>query len=157
MPVRRFSHIAIRVSDLERSRRFYRDALEFRELTELEIAGGPTAELLGRPDLRLRAVFLERDGTQIELQQIEYPGNDERAGWTRMGLAHIGLRVTGLEGVVERVCAAGGELIEASRFRSAEHGSDVVFIADPDGSYIELIEAPGDPSVPPGEPVSSRG
>lgn len=153
MPVERFSHLAIRVSDLARSRRFYRDVLGFRELTELSIEGGPTAQLLGRPGLKLEAVFLERDGTQIELQRIDHEGSTERAGFVRMGLAHFGLRVRDLDRVASDVVAAGGELIDDSRFRSADLGSHVLFVADPDGTYIELIEAPGDPSQPPGSPV----
>ncbi|NQZ99413.1 MAG: VOC family protein [Myxococcales bacterium] len=151
MAVQRFSHIAIRVTDLERSRRFYRDALEFRELTELEITGGPTALLLDRPDLLLRAIFMERDGTQVELQQLDLPGRVEAVAWTRVGLAHIALRVDDLETTLERVERAGGGVLEASRFRSEERGSEVVFITDPDGTYVEIIRAPGDPAVPPGE------
>ncbi|MBW2269253.1 MAG: VOC family protein [Deltaproteobacteria bacterium] len=153
MPVVRFSHIAIRVSDVGRSRRFYRDVLGFRERTELSIVGGPTALLLGKPEVKLDAVFLERDGTQIEIQQIDHEGADERAGFVRIGLAHIALRVQELDRVVADAVAAGGELLEKSRLRNAQLGSQVVFIADPDGTTIELIEAPGDPSLPPGEPV----
>ena len=157
MAVQRFSHIAIRVTDLERSRRFYRDVLEFRELTELEIAGGPTALLLDRPDLLLRAVFLERDGTQVELQELDLPDEPEAVSWTRVGLAHFGLRVDDVDRMLERVVQAGGAVLEASRFRSEAHGSDVVFITDPDGTYVEIIRAAGDPSLPPGEPVGGGG
>ena len=151
MAVQRFSHIAIRVTDLERSRRFYRDALEFRELTQLEISGGPTALLLDRPDLLLRAIFLERDGTQIELQEIDLPGRVDAVPWTRVGLAHIALRVDDVESTLARVQQAGGGVLEASRFRSEEHASEVVFVTDPDGTYVEIIRAPGDPAIPPGE------
>ena len=151
MAVQRFSHIAIRVTDLERSRRFYRDALEFRELTELEIVGGPTALLLDRPDLLLRAIFLERDGTQVELQQLDLPGSVEAVTWTRVGLAHIALRVDDVESTLERVQQAGGGVLAASRFRSDEHASEVIFVTDPDGTYVEIIRTAGDPTVPPGE------
>ena len=154
MAVRRFSHIAIRVSDLERSRRFYREALEFRELSDLEIQGGPTARWLEKPDLGLHAVFLERDGTQVELQVLDLPKPDERAGYNTIGLAHIGLRVDDVEAVTQAVCAHGGEVIERSRYRNEALGSHVVFIADPDGTWIELIQALGDPEVPPGEPLA---
>ena len=157
MTVQRFSHLAIRVTDLERSRTFYRDVLEFRELSELEINGGPTAMLLGRPDLLLRAVFLERDGTQVELQQIDLPDDPESVTWTRVGLAHFGLRVDDVDAMLERVLRGGGAVLEASRFRSEAHGSDVVFITDPDGTYVEIIRSAGDPALPPGEPVGGAG
>ena len=150
MAVRRFSHIAIQVSDLARSHRFYRDALEFRELT---IRGGPTALYLGDPALELKAVFLERDGTQIELQQLSLPDTEELAGFNRLGLAHIGLRVDDVDAVIAAVKEHGGEVIESSRFKNADWDSDVVFVADPDGTWIELIRSAGDPSTPPGEPI----
>ena len=153
MPIECFSHIAIRVSDVSRSRRFYRDVLGFRELTELSIEGGPTALLLGEPGVKLDAVFLEREGTRVELQQIDSAGADERAGFVRMGLAHIALRVRNLELVTAEAVAAGGSVLEQSYFRHAELGSQVVFVTDPDGTYIELIEAPGDPGQPPGTPI----
>ncbi len=153
MPVERFSHLAIRVSDLPRSRRFYRDALGFEERTQLSIEGGPTALLLDAPGVKLDAVFLERDAVQIELQQIDYQGADARSGFVRIGLAHLGLRVSDLDAVVADAIAAGGEVLEASRFENSEYDSQIVFVADPDGTLIELIESPGDPSVPPGMPV----
>jgi len=153
MGVLRFSHLAIRVTDLERSRRFYRDALEFRELTALEIAGGPTALLLEQPDLLLRAIFLERDGTQLELQQLDLPDEPEAVAWTRVGLAHFGLRVDDVDAMLERVVELGGSVLETSRFRSEAHASDVVFVTDPDGTYVEIIRAAGDPASPPGEPL----
>ena len=133
MPVEGFSHLAIRVSDVERARRFYRDALGFEERTQLSIVGGPTALVLGDPDIRLDAVFLERDGVLIELQRIEYPDGETRSGFVRMGLCHFGLHVRDLGGVVAAVTAAGGDVLERSRFRNDEYGSEVVFVSDPDG------------------------
>ena len=156
MAVQRFSHIAIRVSDLERARTFYREALECREVSQLEIQGGPTAQVLGIDDLKLRALFLERDGTHIELQQLDLPLTEEKALWSRLGLGHIAFRVDDLEAVTARVQQLGGEVLEASRMRHAQGGAQVVFVADPDGTRIELIQSAGDPSVPPGDPIAAE-
>ena len=69
----RYSHVGLCVRDLERSLRFYRDGLGFREVSRLEIAGAPTAELLELPDVRLEARFLERDGLRLELLRYATP------------------------------------------------------------------------------------
>lgn len=153
MPVKRFSHLAIRVSDVEASRRFYRDAFGFEERTQLTIKGGPTALLLGDPDVQLDAIFLERDGVVIELQKIHYPDGDTRAGFVRMGLCHFGLYVRDLDAVLAAVIEFGGDVVESSRMRNADYGSDLVFVSDPDGTFIELIDVPGDSTGPPGEPI----
>jgi catechol 2,3-dioxygenase-like lactoylglutathione lyase family enzyme len=39
MAVRRFSHLGLCVADLERSLRFYRDGLGFRERSSLDVGG----------------------------------------------------------------------------------------------------------------------
>jgi catechol 2,3-dioxygenase-like lactoylglutathione lyase family enzyme len=77
MTVHAFSHIALRVTDLARSLRFYRDGLGFREVSRIEVEGGPTALLLDAPDAALSAIFLERDGTTLELQTLSLPDGRE--------------------------------------------------------------------------------
>jgi lactoylglutathione lyase len=141
MAIERFTHVAIRVGDLERSVRFYRDALGFEERTRHKGAGGPSAMMLGTPDAALAAVFLERDGVIVELQTLD--GDDPTAiTGIQRGLSHIGFKVTDLDAVIEQLRAAGATPIESSRYRDDDLGSDVVFVTDPDGTRIELISAP---------------
>jgi len=71
MSLLRLTHIGLCVSDCERSLQFYRDVLGFRYLSELQLAGEPSSTLLQLPDVELRAIYLERDGTRIEL--LHYP------------------------------------------------------------------------------------
>ena len=141
MPIRRFTHVAIRVADLDRSVRFYRDLLGFAERNRHVGAGGPSAMMLGTPGAEIAAVFLERDGTVVELQTLEGDEPSIVTGIQR-GLSHIGFAVSDLPGVLRDVEAAGGRVIEASRYRDDSLGSEVVFVTDPDGTRIELIAAP---------------
>ena len=74
MPIQFVSYVASRVSDLERSLRFYRDLLGFREISRFELEGpSPSAQLMELDELSVRARFLERDGTRIELQFLDLP------------------------------------------------------------------------------------
>lgn len=139
--IRRFTHVAIRVADLERSVRFYRDLLGFVERNRHAGSGGPSAMMMGNPRAELAAVFLERDGTVVELQTLEGDDPCVVTGIQR-GLSHIGFSVTDLPGILRDVEAAGGRVVEASRYHDATIGSEVIFVTDPDGTRIELIAAP---------------
>ncbi len=149
----RLTHIGICVSDWRRSLRFYRDVLGFHYLSELQIAGEPTDTLLGLKDVALRALYLERDGTRIELLHYASPGHrgDGAARpMNQLGLTHLSIRVDDLNATVQGLQAAGVRILEPTRIDLPAFQAGAVFITDPDGTLIELVQAPGDPAVPPG-------
>ena len=157
MPVDRIVHVGICVSDLERSVRFYRDVLGFEDRSELVLEDDPTTQrLLEIPDAWLVARYLERDGHRIELLHYPKPGavgEPEAREMNRLGLTHLALRVSGLDALLERIEAAGGRVIEQSRSSNPGMRAEVVFVTDPDGTRIELVESPGDPAALLGTPV----
>jgi catechol 2,3-dioxygenase-like lactoylglutathione lyase family enzyme len=153
MPVQRLSHVGICVSDLERSQRFYCEGLGFREVSRLDVAGTPAETLLELPGASLRAVFLERDGTRLELLHFFSPGASHAEAPRPMnepGLTHLSLRVADLEATLAGLAAAGARVLEASRIEIAAARTRALFVTDPDGTRIELVEAPGDPAALPG-------
>jgi lactoylglutathione lyase len=154
MPAQYFSHVGICVSELERSIRFYCDVLGFREIHRLRVSGPEAAVLLELgEDLDLEAVYLLRDGVRIELLHYPVPGHVGEAKpkpMNGLGLTHLSLRVDDLPGMIEAVMGAGGSLIESTRIYSEEYKAGAVFLTDPDGTRIELVEAPGDPTSLPG-------
>jgi catechol 2,3-dioxygenase-like lactoylglutathione lyase family enzyme len=152
--IRRLSHLGICVADLERSLHFYREGLGFREVSALELTGEPSATLLGLPGVSLRARYLERDGARIELLHYPSPGalGDGRPRpMNARGLTHLSFRVEGLDAALARLAALGGTVLAASRIGSERAGVQAAFVCDPDGTRIELVEAPGDPARLPGE------
>jgi len=155
MAVQRLSHLGLCVSDLERSVRFYHDVLGFAERSRLEMAGTPAERLLAIPGVKLRAVYLERDGTRLELLHYDAPGAvgaPEPRPMNALGFTHLSLRVEDLAGLAPRIEAAGGKLLDATRVEIPEARTVAVFATDPDGTRLELIEAPGDPAIQPGTP-----
>ena len=153
MSLLRLTHIGICVSDWERSVQFYRDVLGFRYLSELQLAGEPSSTLLQLPDVELRAIYLERDGMRIELLHYPVPGHRGDGAprpMNQLGLTHLSLRVDDLAGLVESVRAAGVRILDRTRIDIPAFEAAAIMIADPDGTLIELVQAPGDISAPPG-------
>lgn len=153
MSVQRLSHIGICVSDLERSVGFYREALGFRELSRLAVEGVDSARLLDIDGGELQAVYLERDGTRIEL--LYYPAAGHQQGdiprpMNRLGLTHLSLRVDSVDEAIAAVERSGGSVLAHTRIDNEAWHTCAVFVTDPDGLRIELLQAPGDPDALPG-------
>jgi catechol 2,3-dioxygenase-like lactoylglutathione lyase family enzyme len=155
MNVERLTHLGICVSDLERSLRFYRDVLGCVEVGRLELQGGMADTVNGMQGVKVRAIYLERDGWRLEL--IEFP----EPGWlgpqaprpmNQVGLTHLSFRVADLDGVCAQLEAAGGGLLPETRIGRSASRTQVIMAHDPDGVRLELIQGPGDPNAVPGGP-----
>ena len=153
MTVQRLTHLGICVSDLDRSLAFWRDGLGFRELGSLDVAGPEAGQLLEIDGVKLHAVYLERDGTRIELLHYREPGvsGDGRAvPMNRLGLTHLSFRVSDLDAVLGALERAGVCVLGGTRIDNPAFGAHAVFVTDPDGTRVELVQAPGDPNALPG-------
>ena len=139
----RFSHLGVCVSDLERSTRFYRDALGFEPAESFEV-GAPFHTLMELDSVQLRSQFLRRDGMAIELLYFDEPaaeGVDARP-INRFGLTHLCFRVDDVDEAAARIEAAGGTVRRHTRV-TMDGPLDFVYCADPDGTRIELMHVPG--------------
>lgn len=144
MAIRRVSHVGVCVAELERSLAFYRDGLGFRERRRLEVSGEETETLLGVGGVDLVAVFLERDGVQLELLHYRSPGHrgaGEPRPMNALGLTHLSLAVDDLDAVVATLEHAGARVLRATRVHNPELGANAIFVTDPDGTRIELVES----------------
>jgi len=153
MPILRMTHIGICVTDLARATAFYRDGLGFQPRAEFHVSGPPSTTLLRLAEVDLQAVYLERDGTRIELLHYVAPGAVGDGATRPMngrGLTHLSLRVDDLKGVLATLRALGGRVLDDTLIEIPDFGAAAAFVADPDGTLIELVQAPGDPEVPPG-------
>ena len=153
MAVLRMTHVGICVSDLERSIQFYRDLLGFAYRSELRVQGEPSDTLLRLHGVDLRAVYLERDGTRIELLHYAAPaavGDTAPRLMNARGLTHLSLRVDSVADTLRALRAAGVAALDETLIDFPAFGSAAVFICDPDGTLIELVQSPGDLEAPPG-------
>lgn len=138
----RFSHIGICVDDIERTIRFYRDALDFTVAENYAVGNevGRTMELEG---VKLRSQFLRRDdGISIELLYFDAPdciGARERRPMNQFGLTHLSFWVEDMDAALERVRGAGGTVHEHT-YNDLGY-IKLVFCTDPDGVRVELMQA----------------
>jgi lactoylglutathione lyase len=130
------NHVGVCVTDLERSRRFYREALGFEPLRELQVPDAAASKLLRvEPPVGLTAAYLQRDGFVLELLHFDRPGNApaRERSITEPGLTHISLTVDDPDLTRARVVEHGGTVLG---------DTDVgvgVLVRDPDGQVLELL------------------
>lgn len=149
MAVKRFSHVGLCVRDLERARRFYVEGLGFRELSRLETRGRETSQLLGLARVDLDAVVLARDGFCLELLHYRSPGVESGAeprAMNQCGLTHLSLVISDLDATLATLGALAARPLPESRIDSSAFGSRVMFVLDPDGTRVELIDGEFDPA-----------
>jgi catechol 2,3-dioxygenase-like lactoylglutathione lyase family enzyme len=143
-----FSHFGLCVSDLERSLRFYCDGLGFERAITYEV-GADFADTLEVPgDIALVSQFIARDGVSIEL--IYYTKGSvvgtPSAARNQLGLTHLSLNVDDVDEVAAKLVACGGRVIDSTRTKIDNPDgsvSDFVFVADPDGTRVELMKLAG--------------
>ena len=124
----RILHTMIRVGDLDRSIRFYTEALGMQLLRRKDYPGGSfTLAFVGYGS--------EEEGAVIELTH----NWDTSSYDIGSGFGHIAIAADDIEGACERVRSLGGRVTREPG--PMKHGSTVIaFVEDPDGYKIEFIE-----------------
>jgi catechol 2,3-dioxygenase-like lactoylglutathione lyase family enzyme len=147
MPVQLFTHVGVCVADLERSLRFYTEALGFSRREPDGRVGTFIDPLVELDGVELEFRFLTRDGMSVELLHFVSPepvGSTERRAMNQFGLTHFGVAVTELDEVARTIGEYGGKVYPHTRalYRVDEDSPriDSVYCTDPDGVRLELME-----------------
>lgn len=140
------SHIGICVSDLDAALRFYRDGLGCEEGPRFEI-NQPIAETTG--EVRLVTQFVRSGEMRLELLAFDSPKAEGTPSSKRydLGLTHLSFVVDDIDDAAARLVEHGGTIVEGTRSTSRS-GLHVIFIADPDGTRVELMAFPAGHSWP---------
>jgi catechol 2,3-dioxygenase-like lactoylglutathione lyase family enzyme len=123
-------HVAVRVSDLDRSIAWYQTAFGL----DVEFKGAVPE---GVPIAMLRSTA----GAGIELFELELRPDPEWSGpipALEGGATHFALSVADLEAAYEQAGASGARLIWPPRDAPIPD-MRIAFVADPDGNLIELV------------------
>jgi catechol 2,3-dioxygenase-like lactoylglutathione lyase family enzyme len=114
-PITHLDHCSVLITDVERSRRFYRDLLGLREIKKPR-----TFDFV--------VVWFDLNGQQLHLLLKDKPDT--------VSPRHFALRVTDAAAAREH-CRAHGIRTEET---TPIPGADRFFIHDPDGNRIEIIQ-----------------
>ncbi len=144
------SHLGLCVSDLEASLRFYTQGLGF-ELAEGYDVGDEVAHTLEvEPGVVLRSQMVQKDGMKVELLGWTSPRPFGAPSTSRgqLGLTHLSFTVVDMDAVEQRLVALGATVVESTRTSIPFPGGcmKLLFLADPDGTRVELMETVLDPA-----------
>lgn len=120
-------HTCIRVMDLEKSLKFYEEALGFRETRRKDF-----------PEDEFTLVFLSDESGQHEIE-LTYNYNPEKPYEIGNGFSHIAVSVEDLEASRERHLEMGYEVTELMGLPGEK--PRYYFVTDPDGYDIEVLRA----------------
>lgn len=140
-------HTGITVSDVERSLVFWRDVLGFELSHRAHQSGELAAEITGVPGAEILIAVLKAPGHKIELLEYRAPGGRAhfRPRPCDVGSVHIALTVDNLDTLLETIAASGWTAAGAPQTLTVgpNAGKRVIYVRDPDGTTIELMQPPG--------------
>lgn len=149
--VKALDHIAVTVSDLERSLTFYKDVLGFKEVERHRLEGEGISTMAGKPGVIMQVVRLKPpEGPPILLDLQQYVQPKGTVSNAQLGMAnhsHFCFGVKDLQATYKELRGKGVEFVSApvtfDLGEEWEYGAiRVVFLKDPDGFILELVEAP---------------
>ncbi|MEF8801694.1 MAG: VOC family protein [Halolamina sp.] len=132
-------HVGIVVSDLEEAVSFYGDVLGLSVAEEFTLSGDGIATAIGADEITGEFVHLEGHGALVEL--IEYDavhGNGGSDVINAHGAKHVGFAVEDLDDFYEGL---PDDVETGSPPQEIELGTSILFFRDPDGNFVEIVEA----------------
>ncbi|MGE0822737.1 MAG: VOC family protein [Candidatus Binatia bacterium] len=152
MPFSEIHHVAIAVSDMERSIAFYRDILGFRKTLDMPL-DSPSLDRLLRmhPGTTGRSVILQQGMSTVgEVELVQFspapttPTPAKGAGGLGAFLLSFAVKDEELDDVYQRLlkkgiaCYSEPQVLELPGYGATR----AVILEDPDGQMIELIQLP---------------
>jgi len=138
-------HTGITVSNLERSLTFWRDVVGLEFSHTARQTGELAREITGVAGAEIEiAVLRTPGGHKIELLEYLAPADRKRANLRPcdVGSVHVALLVEDLSAALDRVAVSGWKTAGQPQIltKGPNAGKRVVYVRDPDGTTIELMQ-----------------
>jgi catechol 2,3-dioxygenase-like lactoylglutathione lyase family enzyme len=144
--VQRLDHIAVTVSDMERSLAFYTNVLGLQEAERHLLEGETISTMAGKPGVVMQVVRLRTpDGSRVLLDLQQYISPKGTVSNAQLGMAnhsHFCFEVKDIQKAYRDLEAKGVSSVSAPVTFGLEEPVTVVFLRDPDGFILELVEWP---------------
>ncbi|GLW70771.1 hypothetical protein Kpho02_30700 [Kitasatospora phosalacinea] len=147
-------HIALVTPDLERLVRFWTELFGAEEVKRLELTAPWFGAGVGVPGATATTVHLRVPGAATVVELTHYhrgvAPNDPAAPSNTAGLRHLALAVADLAAAEKELRARGVEVVGGPvevDAPEAARGVKFLYLRDPDGNLVELIEPPAPPAA----------
>jgi len=131
-------HFAVTVSDLDESVAFYRDVLGLEILTRFSVGGDAFATGVGIDGASADFAHMDAGDARVELVEYTPEGDDcDDVQLHQPGATHLGLEVEDIESVYASLPDDVETIAEPQK---TESGTTILFVRDPDGTLVELLE-----------------
>ncbi|MDS0300872.1 VOC family protein [Halogeometricum sp. S1BR25-6] len=131
-------HVGVTVADLEQAVEFYRDTLGFPVESEFSVSGEAFATAVDVENATGRFAHLDAGGVRVELVEYEPEGNAQAESSVNCpGAKHLGFSVDDIDSLYESL---EGQVETLSEPRTTDTGSRILFVRDPEGNLVELLE-----------------
>ncbi len=134
-------HVGITVRDLDRTVEFYRDALGLTVVDRFAVEGEAFADAVDVAGASGRFAHLAASEGDTRVELVEYDSEGEPVDeptLNRPGAAHVGLAVPDVDAAFEELPEDAETLSEP---RTTGSGTRILFVRDPEGNLVELLDA----------------
>ena len=132
-------HVGITVADLDRAVEFYVETFDLDLLTEFSVGGDAFAEAVAVDDASAEFAHLDAGDAVVELVAYDPPGEATAdPELNRAGATHLGLSVDDVEAFHDGLA---DDVETLSPPRTTESGTTILFVRDPEGNLIEVLDA----------------
>ncbi|QLG48776.1 VOC family protein [Natrinema halophilum] len=132
-------HVGLTVSDLEGALAFYRDVLDLTVVDRFSVGGEAFSDAVGLEEASADFAHLDADGVRIEL--VSYDPEAQSVPTTELnqpGAKHVSLSVDDLDAFY---ASLADDVSTISEPRTTESGTSILFLRDPGGNLIEILES----------------
>ena len=144
--VMRTVHTGLVVSDMDKSRAFYRDVLGFDVTDTVHHQGAMVEDLTGVKGAEVDIAFVTLPGHEIELLKFSVPDGTKLSDLRPVdtGCSHIAFEVDDVDAVLAAIKGGGFEPLGPPQSPSVgpRKGGKIVYTRDPDGVYLEFMQMP---------------
>jgi catechol 2,3-dioxygenase-like lactoylglutathione lyase family enzyme len=132
-------HFGITVSDLDRAVAFYRDVLGLDVLTRFSVGGEAFSTGVDVDDATGDFAHLDAGDARVELVAYDPEGDaHDSSRLNQPGATHLGLSVDDLDAFY---AGLPDDVETLSEPQTTESGTRILFVRDPEGNLVEVLEA----------------